>query len=428
MTTTTDEATPPPPPAAVREKGYAYGGDTRGGLFEDLSSETTPELMFPESIKTYERMRKDAQIASVLRAVTAPIQRTQTWVDPNGARDEVVEDVARNFGLPIKGTDPSEDFRSGIRGRDRFSWSQHVKDGMLMLPFGHSYCEQVYREVAPNRYRIRKLAHRPSSTIAQVHVARDGGLVSIEQHPPMGAAAGMSMFGGLGGVNIPVNRLVGYVLDREGGNWLGTSILRSCYANWIYKQHALRKWAIAIDRQSSGLPVYTAPQGAKEADIAKGQQIAADARAGDNSGASLPYGGKLELLGIEGGLLDVGQFIRYQDEQIARAVLAHFLNLGSQGGGQVGSYALGSTFHNFFTLALQAVAQDFFETAQAHVVEDLVDINFGRDEPAPQLVFDEIGSTGQVDDELTLLRRAAGLEDDDALAKFLRSNVSQEAA
>ena len=32
------------------------------------------------------------------------------------------------------------------------------------------------------------------------------------------------------------------------------------------------------------------------------------------------------------------------------------------------------------------------DTAQAHIVEDLVDANWGPDEPTPQLVFDPIGS------------------------------------
>jgi hypothetical protein len=42
--------------------------------------------------------------------------------------------------------------------------------------------------------------------------------------------------------------------------------------------------------------------------------------------------------------------------------------------------------------SVQTVADDIRDTAQAHIVEDLVDLNFGPDEPSPLLVFDEIGS------------------------------------
>ena len=34
----------------------------------------------------YDRMRRqDAQVISVIRAVTLPIRRTRWWIDPNGA-------------------------------------------------------------------------------------------------------------------------------------------------------------------------------------------------------------------------------------------------------------------------------------------------------------------------------------------------------
>ena len=78
--------------------------------------------------------------------------------------------------------------------------------------------------------------------------------------------------------------------------------------------------------------------------------------------------------------------MRFRD----RAVLAHFLNLG--GDNSTGSYALGDTFADFFASSLQSVAQDFADTFNQHVVEDLVDVNWGQDEPAPRLVFDEIGA------------------------------------
>jgi hypothetical protein len=61
--------------------------------------------------------------------------------------------------------------------------------------------------------------------------------------------------------------------------------------------------------------------------------------------------------------------VRYFDEQIARAVLAHFLNLGTQ----TGSWALGSTFADFFVSSLQATAQQVADTATQHIVEDWVD-------------------------------------------------------
>ncbi|HTW17072.1 MAG TPA: hypothetical protein VMF51_18220 [Nocardioides sp.] len=416
MTETTTE--PAPSPVAVREKGYAHDDTVGGrGFWNDLSNEDTPELVWPLSIPIFDKMRRqDAQVSSVLRAVTSPILRTRWSVDGTGCRPEVTEFVASNLGLPIKGQESEGNNQARLRGRDRFSWNQHTRMALLMLPFGHMYFEQVYRYDEQGRARIRKLAPRMQRSISQINVARDGGLVSIEQYAPM------SVMTGAGGSKIPVNRLVAYVLDREGGNWLGTSLLRSAYKNWLLKDRALRHWSIGVERNSVGLPVYTAAE--KETSLEKGKAIATQARGGSNSGAALPHGAELALKGVEGQLLDPEKFVRYQDEQIARAVLAHFLNLGSQ----TGSWALGSSFKDFFTQSLDHVAGDYADTSNFHVVEDLVDINFGRTEPAPLIVFEPIGTATEVDDEISLLRKAAGLEDDDDLAAFLRQHVSRAAA
>lgn len=409
-------ANAPMAPVPVRERGFAHDGS--GGFWVDLTNETTPELVWPLSVFVFDRMRRqDAQVSSVLRAVTSPILRTAWSVDGTGCRDEVTERVARNLGLPIRGAETEGDNTAGLRGRDRFSWANHTRLALTMLPFGHAFFEQVYR-IGPDGFAdLRKLAFRPQRTISRINVARDGGLVSIDQT----YAAGLPVGGGISGTSgppaIPVNRLVAYVLDREGGNWLGISLLRPAYKNWLLKDRALRSWSISIDRNGVGVPVYKADP--KETSLDAGQDIATKARGGSNAGAAIPNGADLSFKGVEGMTVDINAFVRYQDEQIARAVLAHFLNLGTQ----TGSWALGSTFADFFTLSLQAIAEDFRDVSNAHIVEDLVDVNYGPEEPAPRIHFDEIGSRGGVDNELEQLRQLAGLEDDEALTEFLRQQV-----
>lgn len=411
---TTAPAELPPPPVSIREKGYAHDGVAGNGFWSDLTRETTPELQWPGSIAVFDRMRKqDAQVSSVLRAVTSPIIRTEWSIDGTGCRPEVTEFIASNLGLPIKDAEDEGNHAAQLRGRDRFSWNNHLKGALLFLPYGHMFFEQVYRYDTEGRARLRKLAQRMPQSISQVNVARDGGLVSIEQWAPID---GLSFAGGPN-TAIPVNRLVAYVLDREGGNWLGTSILRTAYKNWLLKDRALRSWSTSIDRNGVGVPIYTAAD--EEVSLDAGKKLATDVRGGSNAGGAIPHGATLEIKGVQGTLPDSEKFVRYQDEQIARAVLAHFLNLGTQ----TGSWALGSTFADFFTLSLQAIAEDIRDTTTSHVIEDLVDINFGRTEPAPQLAFNEIGSRGGMSDEMTFLRKAAGLESDEALAQFLRTQV-----
>lgn len=395
--TTPDPAPTPRTTAPTREIGYV--NQAAAGWY-DVDLESTPELAWPLSLAVFDRMRRqDSQCISVLRAVTLPIRRTQFRLDQADASAEVTAHVANDLGLPIAGGEPF----TPVRSRDRFSWSEHLRLALLKLVFGHMFFEQQYRIDDDGLARLRKLAVRMPRSISKIHVATDGGLVSIEQWG--------------GDKPIPVNRLVAYVNDREGGNWLGTSLLRPAYKNWLIKDRVLRTWSQSIDRNGMGIPRYTGPENPAADDLDKGLEMAKAARSGDNSGVAIPNGALFDLVGVKGELVDAEKNVRYQDEQIARAVLAHFLNLGTQ----TGSWALGSTFAEFFTLALQSTATEICDVAQAHVVEDIVDLNYGPGTPAPRLIFDEIGSRRDATaDAIKTLIDAGAVFPDRQLEEFVR--------
>jgi len=383
------------------------------------ADEANPDLAWPKSIDIFDRMRKeDSQVASVLRACTYPIRSASWMIDPAGAPDDVVEHIATDLGLPIKGRQDA----APLRTRDRFSWGEHLRLALLMLPFGHSVFEQVYRYDG-RLQRLRKLAWRPPRTISEFVTAEDGGLVAIKQEP---------FKAGTKDIRIPVDRLAVYVKDREGANWIGQSVLRSAYKNWLLKDRELRAQALTIERNGLGVPVYIgAPPPATasvdettawhESQISTGLDIAKKFRAGEDAGASLPNGATLTLTGVTGDLPDTDKPIRYHDEQIARAVLAHFLNLGTE----TGSWALGSTFANFFTDSLNADAAYIRDITQQHVVEDLVDLNYGPAVPAPRIVFEPIGSEHPATAEaIKALIESGAIQRDDALEAHMRSTYS----
>ncbi|WP_081265075.1 phage portal protein family protein [Prescottella equi] len=400
------QTTPAPLTKPVQAKTVEIGYASESDSAFWASRETTPELLWPNSVRVYDQMRRqDAQCTSVLRAVMLPVRRTTWRLEPNGARPEVVTLIAEDLGLPIAGQEAT----SRRRARGRFSWGEHLQQALLMLPFGHMFFEQVYR-IENRQYRLRKLAPRMPQTISDVKVARDGGLVGIEQYG-LGHHIGTDM--------IPVERLVAYVNEREAGDWLGTSLLRSAYKNWLIKDRLLRVQAQTIDRNGMGVPVYQAGSRDEQEQLDRGEEIAQSYRSGNASGAALPYEAKLRLLGVEGNLPDAQPAIDYHDSQIGRSVLAHFLNLGQQ----TGSWALGSTFEDFFTMSLQTVAQSVADTANQHIVEDLVDANFGESEPAPLIVFDEIGSRKSATAEaLKILVEAGILTPDEALERAARAD------
>lgn len=405
--------------APVTEKGSVLGLGVQWWQSSMDESEHTPELRWPLSILIYDQMRsQEPQVKSVLQAVKLPIRRTTWRVEPNGAPDDVVRFVADELGLPVVGEQP----RPVLRTRDRFSWAEHLRMVLTSLDFGHAYFEQVYR-IQNGQAHIRKLGWRPPRTITEVKVAEDGGLVSILQ----------------GATEIPVDRLVAYIQEREGGNWIGRSLLRPAYKPWLLKDRALRVQAQTLERNGLGIPVYEAgpepdlegltPQQISSMvaeEMTKGAQLAQAYRSGDNSGAAIRNGSKLTLTGVQGVLPDADKPIRYYDEQMAAVVLANFLSLS---GDKTGSYALGQTFADFFVQSLQTVALDVADISTMHIVEDLVDINFGPEVPAPKVVFDEIGASQPATAEaIKALVDCGAIVPDAPLETFLRTRYNLPAA
>lgn len=399
----------------MAEIGYQADGTLAGwGRLLQHTHEENPDLQWPKSINVFDRMRReDPQVKSVLRAVTLPIQRTEWSIDGTGCRPEVVAHISADLGLPIKG----QAYVAPLRTKGRFSFKEFLRLALLELVYGHSFFEQVYDQ-SDGMTHLAKLAWRPPRTITNIDVAADGGLVAIEQ----GGLAGR------GKVRIPVSRLVAFVNEREGANWVGESLLRSAYKMWILKDRVLRIQALAAERNGLGMPVFTVgtpPEGGSfdalvkwlDDEIQRGLKIAKEARAGDAAGASLGPGSKLEFVGVTGKIPDLDKPVRYYDEQIARAVLAHFLNLGTE----TGSWALGSTFANFFTDSLNAVAQHLADVFQQHVIEDLVDLNWGPNEPAPRLVPAAIGEQQQITAEaIKALIESGAVKPDDGLRAYVR--------
>jgi phage gp29-like protein len=400
------------------EIGYqADPGVVTWGTLLAWVAEKNPDMQWPSSLDVFDRMRReDPQVKSVVRAVTLPIMRTDWVLDGAGCRPEVVEHVARDLGIGIKG----QPYEAPPRRKGRFSFNEFLRLALLELVYGHSVFEQVYELDSFGRAHLRKLAWRPPRTISDFEIARDGGLVAIKQHGTAGSRD----------IRIPVDRLVVFVNEREGANWVGESLLRAAYKMFVLKDRVLRIQALTAERNGLGLPVVTAgelPEGVEfdeavawlDDQIKRGEEIAKDARAGDAAGVSLPHGGDLKFVGVTGKLPDTDQAIRYYDEQIARAVLANFLNLG--GNNSKGSYALSDVLGSFFTDSLNTVAEHIADVVNQHVIEDLVDVNWGPEEPAPRLVPAPIGERQQVTAEvIKALIESGALLVDEPLRAFVR--------
>lgn len=346
---------------------YNWTGVLPWSQFMD-DAEKAPDLQWPRSVEWYDQMRNDAQCQGLYLGATAALRRYAWYIDPNGCDPAYVNLLAADFNLVV-GEDVArvalaEGNKSArLRSSGRFSWYNHLAMLLRALYYGHFYFEQVGtitndgpggREV----WRLRKLAPRHPRTITEIKVADDGGLVSITQgygkagQPPP---------------EIPVDNLVAYIWDQDPGNWVGRSIYRPMYRNWLVKDRLLRVDAIKHERNGVGMPIVEAPPGATKADILELDAMAQEYKAGERGGGAVPNQTRLRLVGTEGSIPDTIGSIRFHNEEMARSMLMMFMQLGQT---ETGSRALGQSFIDWFAEQQTYIADWAVGVTVEHAIED----------------------------------------------------------
>lgn len=394
------------------ELGRVSGWATFGASgWPDDTTEEVPDLTWPLSVTTYNRMGKDSQIASMLWAVTLPLRNPIWSVDPRLAREEVVARFAEDIDLPIKDGPPRPPL---TRSRGRFSWTEHLRLALLAGKFGHMAFEQVYA-IRDGFAHLRKLAPRFPNTLTRIDVAEDGGLKGAWQPKPDGRGTN-----GRPEQFIPVERLVWYSLDREGAAWQGTSLLRPCYKDWVLMDRLLRVRAMTIERNGMGVPIGIGSESDNQAELDELSALAQGYRAGEYSGGALKHGQDLRFKGVEGSLPNATEAIRDHRDQIAKRFGAQFTSLGT--GDNTGNRALGEVFLRTFSRNVDAIGEQLSDIATQHIAEDWVDINYGPDEPAPAIVARPVDAEVDIPPEaLVALIQARAIEPDDVLEAWIRT-------
>lgn len=384
-----------------------------GQLIND--TEFSPELRWPANVWVYDKMNKsDAQVKGLMRGTVLPLTRFRYWLDQNGASDVVVQNLSKELKLPIKGKE--DEFVLG-RTRNRFTWSRHLPILLKALTYGHYFFEQVMEvdeeKYGDDLYHIKKIAPRPPYTIAEINIAKDGELEGIKQ-------TGTPWQLGVAQLNkpgIPVSALLAYVWEKEGANWTGESMLRSCFRNYIIKDMLLRIDAMKHERMGMGIPWFEAPEGASQELIDSLDELAEAVRAGDESGLAVPHGAKLKLAGVEGTVPDTMGSVGSHNEEMARAFLMMFMQLGTT---ETGSRALGQQFLEFFNYAQEGIADWACDTFNEYMIEDWVDWNYGEDEAAPRIVYERAAEETLEPTDLAVLVKEGVIKVDPELESFIR--------
>lgn len=397
-----------------------------------ITEEILPQLHGLKGARVYRDMSEnDPVIGAMLYSIQKIITRLEWRVDPGEATPEA-EALATFIDECM--TDMSE------------SWDVTLSQVLSMLVFGWSYHEIVYkRRQGPdqkdpsrrsryndNRIGWRKWPIRAQETLWQWAMDAEGGVQGMYQNDPWNREPGSQ-----GRVLIPIDKALLFRLSVIKGNPEGRSLLRNAYRPWFFKRRIEEIEAVGIERDLAGLPVaYVPPEylsqsatTAQAAVLTAIQNIVTGIKRNEQEGIVFPVvyddaGHKLFDLTLmsAGGArqFDTDKVITRYDQRIAMSVLADFLLLGHD---RVGSFALGTSKMDLWSMSVDAIAKSIAEVVNTHAIPRLLELNGLRTETPPFLTYGEVAHVdiAEVADFVQKLASAGAIMPDEPLEDYLRS-------
>jgi len=354
-------------------------GSTVGQIWPD----PIPDVGTPvQASRTYTRMlRDDATVRISVRAGKAPVLGADYFVDPfnNDPLNVAIAEFV-DFNL--------------FHGMTT-SWTRLLEQILTMYEYGKSVFEPVWemREWAPKQTNsaankkqytmLRKLAYRPNSTIVSVNYDDNGGPIGVTH-------TAIDSKGKSKAVQIPIEKLVVFTFDQQGGGLEGMPILRSAYKHWIYKDKLYLIDTIQKERHGMGVPRGIAQPGASPADIIAAHEMLANIRTNEKAYILAPANIPIDFVELKNQPVDVMKSIEHHDNMIMKNTMTAFLNQGVSVEGGGGSRAGGATQMDMFMKSMRHVAKTICEAMNLYLIPNLVAYNFDTDQ-FPQLKVRNVG-------------------------------------
>ena len=215
---------------------------------------------------------------------------------------------------------------------------------------------------------------------------------------------------------IPIDKLLVFTFDREAGDIMGISVLRSAYKHWYYKEQLYKIDAIQKERHGIGVPVIQLPVGFKEEDRRLAEDMGRNLRTNERAHIVLPPNWSLVFAKLEGNPVNAMESIEHHNAQIRENILATFLGESS---------ATKEEDQTMFLKATRFVADVVCETFNVYGIPKLMKYNFERT-GTPRLKARRIGEQADWRTISFALRNLAGagfLRPDDRLEDWLRDEM-----
>lgn len=373
------EREPAPLSTVALRDASSVGADTReigtsspSPFTSFARQEYNRDLIGLKGLQQYDRMRKsDGTVRGTLRLVKTPVLSARWFMEP--ASTSVRDRNKANFVWKC------------LTEYMSISFTQVLTESLLMADFGYYMFEKVWTErMVEGKRRIvwQKLAPRHPMDVKEWVYDGNGGPAAVKMYP-----ATMSL---QEDIYIPIDKLLVFSFDREGGNIEGISVLRSAYKHWYYKEQLYKIDAIQKERHGIGIPVIKLPPGFSRDDKTAANELGRNLRTNERAHVVLPPNWDLIFAKMEGHMVDAMKSIEHHDGRIRENVLGGFLGDKSP---------TKEEDQTMFLKASRFIADIVCDDFNNYAIPQLIDLNFERGEGYPKLRARRIGET---EDQRTL--------------------------
>ena len=250
-----------------------------------------------------------------------------------------------------------------------FAWA----DEPFVAQISRGRLRRATRAGADRRIYLRKLAHIRQTSVMSFRISDTGDLESLLQHCYNGKQFRQ--------IDIPAQKLLLWVYDKQGDDHWGVPPSRHCYKAWKFKTQIERLNLLHIDKFGVGTPVVEAGEGWTETERREVAGYVENWRSGATNFLMHPSGGSVDIKSDTGqGTAAALEWVKHYNLQVAKVFLTQQTELGST---ETGARALGETFYEQLGGIVQADCEALASMINNQLIVPLVRWNFGPQEVYP---------------------------------------------
>ena len=356
-----------------------------------------------EAAFIYDRMRRsDTQVRKIITAIANPIKSAEWAIEPASDETKDIEVAARITQILFKD----------------IQWTKFLNEALTLIPHGHSVFEVVHQnneDKEIGQYTgLAQLGFRRQPTLTEwTHDPITGKLLSVKQESTSDIQVE---------IDLPVEFLLMFFSEQEGDN-IGFPLLRNVYGPYKRKLLAMELQFIGIERFAIPTPILKVPKNVtpEDEEYIQAIEVLRNFTSAEDSYITYPEGWELELFSNSFDPEKLLSVIKNEDENMAGAILASFLELGT--GGNTGAYALSADLSDFFFSGLTYYANIIKDTINRELIPQLLNLNYGEGTVTPpKLIFSGITDNAgkELMEVLTGFTNAGVITNDEPLEDHVR--------